>query len=254
MKKITLLFLALTFYGVANGANWVSIKSSNMPNLVVDTASIQNYPGVVTLVTRQTLDKGLSGYFFKQSAFTCGSNEFWGISSTIKPTKDIVESELIPNLADRGFIEYLSTPSLISLLKTSCQGKPSRKAIEIPVSQGGDTATFVLAKDTAINGQRVSLWEKRYKFISEPYMSDGKPLVIDGQTITKDIIPDPLTYALDSVEYDCSAKTARFLSLNKYTSNNSSPSSINTAEFSKAEKIVPGSTGQKIMEFACGLR
>ena len=250
--KFVLPLVALS--NVAFAANWIPIKGSNLQGLVIDSQSISAYPGMVVFTSRHGASDTNSLFFFNKAAYLCGSREVWGIATKIESSKNIDDSVFIPEVSDAGIREYLSIPSITNHLKQFCGSRLSKKSVEIPIGISNTEVRFFLAKETSFSGKNIQAWTKNFNYITTPYIVNGEPLVIKGETIMNRVIQRDGSYEVVSFEYDCLEKTSRINDIVKYSGGNVQSSSGDLSKTAKFERVVPGSVGQQKLEFVCSLK
>lgn len=253
MRLIYFVFI-YSFLSAANAQSWINITGQHQhkKNFVYDSQSINVYPGLVTFNTRYEVP-GTKLFFFHKLAYLCGNKEVHGIASAIDGDKNSMPN-LISEVSDYGVIEHMIVPGLVNPISKFCGTRVSRNNLEIPISASNDDITFMLPKETAISGFRVAIWEKKYSYIKEPIMINGEEYNVKGEVIFNKKILRNIGYEISSWEYDCSTKSAAILSNVKYDVHGNATSSNDFSKIKSFSKVVPGTIGQRSLEFACGLR
>ena len=256
MKMIKLISFTFIYFFLsgANAQSWINISGQyqHKKNFVYDSQSINVYPGLVTFNTRYDIP-GSKLFFFHKLAYLCGSKEIHGIASAVEADKNSVPN-LVSEVSDYGIAEHMIVPGLINPISKFCGTRVSRNNLEIPISASNDEITFMLPRETVISGFRVVIWQKKYSYTKEPIMLNGEEYKVNGEVIFNKKILRNIGYELFSWEYDCSAKSTAILSTVKYDVHGNVTSSTDFSNSKSFSKVVPGSVGQRNLEFACGLR
>lgn len=253
MKHLIAL-LSLVIIGINHSIaqNWVSVAGQNKKNLVYDSQSIDVYPGMVVFNTRYEIPKSELFYFHKL-AYLCGSKEVHGIASTLNTEKKLIP-HMTSEIMDKGVVEHMAIPGLVNQISKFCGTRVSRNNLEMPISVSNDLVSFVLPKETVINGFRVVMWHKNYSYIKEPLMVNGEEYKVDGEVIFNKKILRNIGYQLYAWEYDCSSKTSAVLTTVDYDLHGNVKNTYDFSSRKNFSTVVPGSVGKTNLDFACGLR
>jgi len=248
-----LLVTSLTYSYEIYAKKWVPIQTKEFSGFAIDEASIEIYPGSVAFISKFNNEK-IDVYH--KSIFLCGSSETYGIDSRL-----VMRGDPAPNLtwdiSDRGLREKYNQPQIKSFLSKRCGGQLSRKELEVPISLTSDyeEATFILARSTKISKRFVDLWEKSYKAEKEEIIISGEKVIVDGKPLSTTKVFTDRGYKLHSYQYDCDTGTFNSLGLVEYDGSGKVKQSFDfTNTKSSPKRLVPGSVGMSVFDYACGLR
>lgn len=250
-RFLVLPTLLSLFCCIAHASDWRKIKFDGVREMAINQSSVKSFPGLVVFDVRFAFDPP-SDNFFSRFAYVCSSKEVWGISSTVSKDAEVSDIELLPDSVRKGVQKSFMTPSIISFVAGGCGKNYSKDPLEIPIARTDTTVIMLIAKETIISGDKRSTWEKFYKYSHEPVLVNGQPQILNGKPLTTTKIQRDSDYGLINTEYSCQNKTSVVMVASQYMNDKSVPKIVRP-ENPQPSRVIPGSSGQSALDFACSL-
>jgi len=259
--RLFLLTLGISFFLPAYAQTWLKIAEERESGIVVDLdkSSITKYQGMVSFKIRvRFLSKEESSLtMYDQFILLCSSGEVWDVANDIifgDSRAPVYKVE--PRSAGPTFNQRAKLAARNQRIVEVCKRPNSKVPFEVPIVDGSDIMLLLLAHETKVTGGLVHVWTKEQQTRDETSLdSQGKPLVIDGKTITRAKVVANSDYSLVNWLINCKEETSAIMGIYKYAADGRSK----TIDVIPRQQLnftpnVPGSIGRAIHDFSCALR